>query len=191
VSSDFLTDTLWPEADGDMAMRNLKVTLSRLRRIACKKGDDPLPWIEVRGRHVSLVPSLCAIDSIRFRRKLEAALKEEKHLDLLMEALDLYKEDFLLHERNETWIIRHREALREEFIKGVISLSNACIKVGKPEAAVPYLQKAFVTDPINGEVSAHLMRCHLRWDIGLMPLEFSTKRRRSLKKSWALNPAPL
>jgi DNA-binding SARP family transcriptional activator len=190
VSSDFLTDTLWPEADGDMAMRNLKVTLSRLRRTPCKKGDDPLPWIEVRGRHVSLVPSLCAIDSIRFRRKLEAALKEEKHLDLLMEALDLYKEDFLLHERNETWIIRHREALREEFIKGVISLSNACIKVGKPEAAVPYLQKAFVTDPINGEVSAHLMRCHLELGYRSNAVRVFNKAKKILKKELGIEPGP-
>ena len=190
VSSDFLVDTLWPEADGDMAMRNLKVTLSRLRRVGCRKGEEPLPWIKVRARHVSLVNSLCVVDSIGFRRKLGAALKEEKNIDLLLRALDLYKDDFLAHERNETWIIRHRELLREEFMKGVISLSKACLKAGKPEVAVPYLQKAFDADPLNGEVSANLMRCHLEMGSRSEALKVFNKAKQILKKELGIEPGP-
>jgi DNA-binding SARP family transcriptional activator len=190
VSSDFLVDTLWPEADGDMAMRNLKVTLSRLRRVGCRKGEEPLPWIKVRARHVSLVNSLCVVDSIRFRRKLGAALKEEKNIDLLLQALDLYKDDFLGHERNEAWIIRHRELLREEFMKGVISLSNACLKAGKPEVAVPYLQKAFDADPLNGEVSANLMRCHLEMGSRSGALKVFNKAKQILMRELGIKPGP-
>ena len=190
VSADFLVDTLWPEADGDRAMSNLKVALSRLRRIGCSKGEEPLPWIEVRGRHVSLVNSVCAVDSIRFRRKLAAAMKAEINRDLLLEALDLYKEDFLAHESNESWIIRHREILREEFLKGVICLSNACIEAGTPERAVPYLQKAFDTDPLNGEVSSRLMRCHLEMGSRSKALKVFNKAKDMLKKELGIEPGP-
>lgn len=188
VSADFLVDTLWPEADGDRAMRNLKVALSRLRRIGCGKGEEPLRWIEVRGRHVSLVDAVCVVDSIRFRRKLAAAMKEGINRDLLLEALDLYREDFLTHERNEGWIIRHREILREEFLKGVISLTHACIEAGEAERAVPYLQKAFDTDPLNGEVSASLMRCHLEMGSRAGALKVFNKAKQILKKELGIQP---
>jgi DNA-binding SARP family transcriptional activator len=190
VSEDLLVDTLWPEADGDRAMRNLKVALSRLRRIGCRKGEEPLHWIEVRGRHVSLVETVCVVDSIRFRRKLATAMKQGINRDLLLEALDLYKEDFLAHEKNESWIIRHREILREEFLKGVISLSHACIEAGEPERAVPYLQKAFDTDPLNGEVSHCLMRCHLEMGSRSGALKVFKKAKQILKKELGIEPGP-
>jgi DNA-binding SARP family transcriptional activator len=188
VSADFLVDTLWPEADGDRAMKNLKVALSRLRRIGCRNGEEPLHWIEVRGRHVSLLHPVCVVDSIQFRRKLVAAMKEEINRELLLEALDLYKEDFLAHERNESWIIRHREILREEFLKGVISLTRACIEGGEAERALPYLQKAFDTDPLNGEVSACLMRCHLEMGSRSGALKVFKKAKQILKKELGIEP---
>ena len=188
VSEDLLVDTLWPEADGDRAMRNLKVALSRLRRIGCRKGEEPLHWIEVRGRHVSLLNPVCVVDSIRFRRQLAAAIKDGINRDLLLEALDLYKEDFLAHEKNESWIIRHREILREEFLKGVISLTHACIEAGEPERAVPYLQKAFDTDPLNGEVSSCLMRCHLQMGSRSEALKVFKKAKQILKKELGIEP---
>jgi len=190
VSADFLVDTLWPEADGDRAMRNLKVALSRLRRIGCRKGEEPLHWIEVRGRHVSLVNSVCVVDSIRFRRKLAAAMKEGINRDHMVEALDIYKEDFLAHEKNESWIIRHREILREEFLKGVISLTHACMEAGEPERAVPYLQKAFDTDPLNGEVSSCLMGCHLQMGSRSEALKVFKKAKQILKKELGIEPVP-
>lgn len=190
VSEDFLVDTLWPDADGDRAMKNLKVTLSRLRRIGCRKGEEPLHWIEVRGRHVSLVDSVCVVDSIRFRRKLAAAMKEGINRDLLLEALDFYKEDFLAREKNESWIIRHREILREEFLKGVIFLTHACIEAGDPERAVPYLQKAFDMDPLNGEVSSCLMQCHLKMGSRSEALKVFNKAKQVLKKELGIAPGP-
>jgi hypothetical protein len=35
-----LADMLWPDAEGDKALQNLKVALHRLRRLGCREGDE-------------------------------------------------------------------------------------------------------------------------------------------------------
>ncbi len=67
VPYEHLADTLWPDNDGDRAEQNLKVALSRLRRLGCRKGEEPIQWIAVKSKKVSLVRPLCAVDSIVFR----------------------------------------------------------------------------------------------------------------------------
>jgi DNA-binding SARP family transcriptional activator len=162
VSKDLLIDALWPDADGDLAMTNLKVALSRLRRVGCEKGQEPLPWIVVRHRHISLVKSLCFVDSIQFKSTLFAALKDRENEELLFKALDLYKNDFLVNDASEMWIIKHREVLREEFIKGVMVLSERCLEIEKLEEALPYLNKAVEKDPLHEGLYANLMKTYLK-----------------------------
>ncbi len=161
VSYDLLIDLFWPDTPGDIAENNLKVTLSRLRRIGCEGGERPLQWILVKQKKISLARPLCAVDSILFREILEEAFREKTDPDLLMKALDLYRDDFLARDYSETWIIRHREILRDDFIKATILLAELCMDNGDPGCCIPYLSHAVERDPLNEEVYAALMEVHI------------------------------
>lgn len=188
ISEDTLIDTLWPDVDGDLAINNLKVALSRLRRIGCEKGQEPIPWIAVRHRHVSLVKSLCRVDAIEFKMALSGALKEKDEIDLLIKALDLYQDDFLPNDSSELWIIRHREILREEFVKGVLILTERCLRLGKPEKALPYLHKAIEKDPINEELYVNLMKIYLKIGYPSQALKVFNQAKEILKRELAVEP---
>ena len=57
-----LADMLWPDAEGDKALQNLKVALHRLRRLGCREGDEAVNWVHVKQGMVSLVRGLCWVD---------------------------------------------------------------------------------------------------------------------------------
>lgn len=62
VPASRLADMLWPDAEGDKALQNLKVALHRLRRLGCREGDEPVNWVHVKQGRVSLVRGLCWVD---------------------------------------------------------------------------------------------------------------------------------
>lgn len=161
VSSSLLMDTLWPDSDGDTAWNNLKVALSRLRKTCTGNDKEPMQWIAVKHKHVSLARSLCSVDSIVFQDLLAAYPHDTSGNGRLLRALDLYKDDFLAHDDSEPWIVNHRELLRELFIRGVFTLFDSAADEKHLEMAIPYLQKAARKDPLNEGVYARLMRGYL------------------------------
>lgn len=123
VSVERLGDLLWPDADGDVARNNLKVALWRLRRLGCRKGETPLPWVATRHGHVSLVTRLCRVDCIEFKQNLQSALAEG-NVEGIREALSLFAADFLVSDDSEPWIVHHREELRLRYLKGTSALAD-------------------------------------------------------------------
>lgn len=110
VSVQRLCDLLWPDAEGDHAQVNLKVALSRLRRLGRQDRETPLPWIVTHHGQVSLVSSLCEVDCITFLRELQQS--GSNRTDSIRRALTLYKADFLVNDDSEPWIVGHRNFLR-------------------------------------------------------------------------------
>ncbi len=161
VPHELLMDILWPDADGDMAENSLKVTLSRLRRTISHPDSSPMQWLLVSKRRVSLARPLCWVDSIAFRQTVERALKKEADTELVKKALDLYTEDFLAGDSTRTWIARHRELLKEYFVKATLLLSENYRHEGRAECAIPYLNQAIEKDPLNEELHALLMETYL------------------------------
>lgn len=190
VSAGLLCDALWPDAEADMAMNNLKVALSRLRRVGGSNGADPLPWIAVRHKQVSLVRSLCAVDSILFQEKLDAALKDSNS-DLLPSALDLYQDDFLVNENSDIWIVRQRETLRDKFIKGAFTLHDAALTDQALERAIPYLHKAVETDPLNEQVHARLMRAYLTLGMPARALKAYRQAEETFRRELGIEPGAM
>ena len=162
VSYDLLKDLLWPEADGDVAENSLKVAISRLRRMVSSGKGKPVQWILVKQRKVSLARSICGVDSIVFKEYMDNAFKEEPDVAELMKVLELYQDDFLARDQSETWIIRHREILKEDFVRAVIYLSRICSCDGNITDATRFLNRAIDKDPLNEEVYAALMGLYLQ-----------------------------
>jgi DNA-binding SARP family transcriptional activator len=161
VSTSLLADLLWPDADGDTAKRNLKVTVSRLRKVGMVNNESNSQWLTVKQSQVSLVASECRVDALEFKRQISAALAPKTELERLHHALELYRNDFMVNDTSETWIIAHREHLREIYLNGVKEFAQRCIDANRHGECLSSLQKALNLDPLNEPLYAGLMRVYL------------------------------
>lgn len=190
ISASLLSDMLWPDSDGDVAMKNLKVALSRLRRIGLKDKEEHFPWFLVKHGQISLSRSLCSVDSILFQSKIQMAKNGKNNVDLFLNALDLYQDDFLPNDQSELWIIKHREFLREEFIRGVKTLAELTLAMEIPDIAIPYLEKAMDKDPLDESVYLHLMRVHLKTGYPSKAITLFKKLESTLMRELEIKPGP-
>ncbi|RMG03011.1 MAG: tetratricopeptide repeat protein [Nitrospirae bacterium] len=190
VSYDTLIDMLWPEMDGDRAENTLKVTISRLRRFGIDAECTPPRWLIVKGRRLSLARPLCGVDSIIFREAVKRCFNGMKDIDLLMKALDLYRDDFLVNDSAEIWIIRHREILREEFLRGTLLLTELLKEAGEPSLAVPYLERAIEKDPLNEEIYEYLIDVHLTRGYPSLAIKAYRRAEEALKRELGITPGP-
>jgi DNA-binding SARP family transcriptional activator len=159
ISTETLLDHMWPDADGDTAMNAFKTTLSRLRRVVGLNGEHPIEWISVHHRKVSLDTACCRVDAFEFRKRISYAMRSGS-AEQLAAALDLYTDDFLPDDVDHDGIKRQRQDLIEEYARGVQRYAECCLKEGRPEMAVPYLERALEKSPLHEVICACLMRCH-------------------------------
>ncbi len=159
VDMEHLAYLLWPDHDGDRAMNNLKMAISRLRQVG-SGGDEVVPWIAVKHKKVSLLRKLCQVDAIDFHRALDdvAARNDPSALE---KALSLYTGDFLPRDEGGGWIIQHRDFLRTRFVNGVLELSTCCLRKHDYDTALRFLEQARQSDPLHEGVYARLMEVYL------------------------------
>ncbi|MCU7936886.1 MAG: hypothetical protein KZQ99_18770 [Candidatus Thiodiazotropha sp. (ex Dulcina madagascariensis)] len=161
ISYEVLCDLLWPDADGDAAARNLKVAIHRLKKTGNDSPDPVVPWLLVKHKSVSLSGVLCHVDSLYFEAELSHVLGNGADIAGLAALLDLYRGDFLANDASEAWIVSRREALRKQYIHGVTSLHDVCLKEGQEPLAVPYLEKGLEYAPFQEALYERLMAVHL------------------------------
>ena len=188
---DLVTDTIWPDADGDKAANSFKVALSKLRRIGRKQSEAPLAWVKVQEKKVSLVRSLCVVDSIVFWGTVTEALRKLQDPESLSKALDMYTADFLRADVNEVWIIHRREVLRETYIRGVKALAAHDLDCGKPEEGFRHLERAAALVPFDEELYGLTMRCHLKKGYPSKAIEVFEQARESLFNKFGVSPGPI
>ncbi|MGD9008173.1 MAG: bacterial transcriptional activator domain-containing protein [Desulfobacteraceae bacterium] len=184
-----LMDMLWPEIDADNAYRNFKVTLSRLRHI--HRGAEEIDWVLVKQKKVSLSPSVCSVDTILFQQNLENAIRKDKpQVDDITGILDLYQDDFLRGDTRYPWIHRHRNDLREMFIKGLLLASELHLESGAPNEAIAHLDQAQKKDPLNEQVYALLMQAYMQMGYPSNAIQVYKKAKKILKTELGLQPGP-
>ena len=188
VSSENLSEILWPDAEGDKALNNLKIALHRLRRLGVADGKNPIPWIQVKDKGISLVKPLCSVDSILFKEMLDRSFRECKDVSRLKMALDLYSDDLLMKDCFEIWIIRHRELLKKMFIKAVILFSELSMESGSTEEALPYINKAVTKDQLDERLYILLMRSYIKVGYPAKALHVFKSTKSTLKKELGIEP---
>lgn len=190
ISSDRIMDALWPEADGAQGARNLKVTLSRLRRVGCKKGEQPLPWILARHKRLSLDQDLCQVDVFQFRERLGCGMKIDMDVESLREAIDLYKGDFLPEDRNADWVADHRRKLRSEYVDGVALMVERLLGMGRPDEAAAALESALEKVGLDSDLYALLMRAYIDLDQPGKVRDTFYAAAEQLKAEFGIDPDP-
>lgn len=157
VAAGDLADTLWPDADGDLAHKSLEVTLSRLRQLL---GGDNI--IRYSAGQLSIDPFLCRVDSLVLERLL-AELKgprDDKTVTLCETASGLYGGPFLPSDTDLTFTTRRREILKNAFLRMITAAGRSLERSGKWETAVEYYTKGIDTDELAEEFYQHLMVCY-------------------------------
>lgn len=117
IGKNKLIDHLWPDTDGDKAMRALDTTLHRLRKLV---GLDQI--IIVQDRKLLLNPQLCWLDSWALDKTFgqmdtlagQTELTCDEAISLLQQVLALYQGDFLHNDDGPDCIISYRDRLRSK-----------------------------------------------------------------------------
>jgi DNA-binding SARP family transcriptional activator len=149
-----LAGLLWGDLPEEGALANLRLALTKLRRVA----DDNL---QVTRGYVAADPSSYWLD----RRELEAALAGgDGDLERVRAAVGLYRGDFLddLVVRGapefEEWAGREREHLRRLAVTGLARLAEDAATRSDPAAGAELARRMLSLDPLSEEAHRLLMR---------------------------------
>jgi len=190
VAVERLTDLLWPDCDGDRAYSNLKMALSRLRRVGRIKGEAALPWLVMKQRRISLVRSLCRVDSLLFQENLARARQAADPLPFLRTAIAQYQGDFL-EDAEEGWIINHRNFLRREYVRAVTECVKLRISRGEEAGCLSCLATALRRENLNEELYALMMKVNMKLGYPAKALQVFRLAEKTLLQELGARPGPV
>lgn len=188
VGDDHVCDALWPDADGDAARRNLKITLHRLRRVL-----KPDPVQLVAGR-LSLNPERCWVDvwaCERLAARLEAAMDPASDADpvpLAGRVVRLYQGDFLGREADQPWMLPLRERLRSRLAGACTGLAHWHGQRGARAQAISAFRQALRIEPTAEPACRELMKALARQGDTAAALQAYHGLVRALEQRFATGP---
>ncbi len=161
VSIERLTESLWPDSDGDRARKVFNTTLNRLREMV---GHDGLL---VRAGRLSLSPDRCWVDAVHFVAQLAQAAQAlqagdtERAAGNLDEALALYRGPFLIGEFDPPEILSARTQFHAIFLRHVESFGDHYCRAKQPERAIVLYRRGLEADDQSESLYQRLLRCYL------------------------------
>ena len=169
VREEQLTESLWPDSDGDAANQALSVTLHRLRRLLGHDGA-----ILRADGHIGLAPSLCWVDVWAVEQTLaraEAAIARSPVRDhewaasirWTDRAVALYRGEFLGDPRSP-WAGRVDTNLRDQLLRQLRRIGLLWEGIGDWEAAAESYKRAVTIHEAAEDFHRRLMFAYLRLD---------------------------
>jgi DNA-binding SARP family transcriptional activator len=158
VNTRLLTESLWPDAEGDAAQGAFDATLHRLRRFL---GVDNA--VQLKDGKLGLNESICWVDAWAFEqtcRQEESPDAEPGNERIASESKlirRLYRGPFMASEDDEPWMLQSRERLRSLFRRRVSVLGQALEKHRQWDQAIDLFQHALDVDPLAEEIYQRLM----------------------------------
>jgi DNA-binding SARP family transcriptional activator len=158
VSENVLTDSLWPEVEGDTGHQNFKSSVHRLRKIL---GSEQA--LLVQGSRLSLNPDYCWVDTWAFEQLSQHVTQAGQRGKSRMEqAIALYKGPFLGTDCNAPWALSRSERLRTQFLKGVLKLGSDFEVVKQYQSAIEVYQRGMEVDDLAEVFYQRLITCYLK-----------------------------
>ncbi|HEX7958367.1 MAG TPA: AAA family ATPase, partial [Terriglobales bacterium] len=161
VSVDQLTESLWPESDGDRAYGVFTITLRRLRELI---GQEALI---LRNGRLSLDPEVCWVDVVQFSYHATAfsrasqngnAPSAEQHFQ---RAVEVYKGPFLPGEFAPGETLSARAQLHAVLLRMVLAHGDHHQNAGNVEQAVAVFERGLEADDTAEILYQRLMRCYV------------------------------
>lgn len=162
VSEARLSESLWPDAEGDVAHSAFTTTLSRLRKLLRHEA------LLMHDGQLSLNDRLCWLDTWAYQRLLAevehriakdpTAIEKIQHS--MNKALALYKGPLLARQSQMSWVLGPREALRLRLLRVIKHLIGVYGRQGRCRQVIGLYDKALELDQVSEEYYRGLMKCH-------------------------------
>lgn len=160
---DVLLEVFWPDSDPARARNRLHVALSAVRRSVRAVADIDI--IEYHDHGYRIPPCLTvSVDIARFDELVELGRREEIHdhpeaaSDLYMEAVSLYRGEFLADDPYESWTLLPRESMRIRYLDLLDRLAQLHIAAGRVRESMDVAQRILVEDDCREDAHRLLMR---------------------------------
>lgn len=187
-----LCDLLWPEAEREASLHNLRAALSSLRRHLEPPDVPPQTVLLATRATVELNAEAVVTDVSQLRQALAAAKRAEEpaaRADSLTRAVALY-EGPLLEGYYEEWVIPERERLSEVILQALVWLSRHHSETGDLDAALDYGRRAVTIDPLREEVQRNLIWLYARAGYTDTALRHYRRLREALRQELKVDPDP-
>jgi len=196
LKEELLSDTLWPEADGDRAHSAFTTTLSRLRQLI--GSERAIAYHEGK---TTLDPRYCWVDSWVFERifeQIEADSRRtgepetgyEEFSELTEKAINMYQGHFLANESEEIWTSSYRERLRERWIRLMSRWGHYLQQTGQWEKAVAHYERGLDLDEFTEEYYQGLMACYCQLGELVKAAQVYLRCRKTLVAGLGIEPSP-
>ncbi|KPL75474.1 hypothetical protein AC812_08465 [Bellilinea caldifistulae] len=143
---DQIVDLLWPELDGESAVRDFKVALNALNRtIEPQRPRETAPFFVRRQENMYGInpQAKVVVDADEFERLASESLSDEESL---RRALDLYQNDYLHECCYEDWSSIERERLRQVYFTAVQRLGELLGSQGRWDEVIAVCNAALLRD---------------------------------------------
>jgi two-component SAPR family response regulator len=203
ITEEQLSDTLWPDADGDQAHSAFTTNLSRLRQlIGVEKA------LKLQERKTTLDNRYCWVDAWAFERiaaQAEAAWNKcgqsgesdqlsKKHIAeavrLTEKALGIYKGHLLPADEAHFWTTSYRDRLKNKFHRLVIRVGDYLEEAGQLEKAVECYERGLELDDLAEEFYQHLMTSYFRLGQWTQGVGVYNRCKKMLSASMGIEPSP-
>jgi DNA-binding SARP family transcriptional activator len=157
-----LSESLWPDLDGDNAHNAFKSALGRLRKLV------PDAELIQQGGRLSIAAATCWVDALVFAERLAAclrALEAGQRVAALAElnaAIALYRGPFLDGEFEPPEVLAAREKLHGQFARHLGAVADTLRDAGEAASAIGLYQRGLEIDDVSEQFCAGLMNCHAR-----------------------------
>ncbi len=165
INKEFLSMSVWPEAEGDDAANSYDVTLHRLRKLL--KHKDALLASDSR---LTINNEAIWVDAWTFERllnQIDALMRnsESKAIEMtvvrtLDRAVTLYQGGFLIHESLRPWGLSMQERLRSKLMRSIVQVGTQAEAIGQWEVATHCYQNGLEIDPLYELFYQRLMICY-------------------------------
>ncbi|MBX3059826.1 MAG: hypothetical protein KF770_25520 [Anaerolineae bacterium] len=153
-----LAGLLWGDMPEETARANLRLTLSKLRKVL------PEPILQADRLEIGLANYWLDVREFEERLEIRDWRLETAQISNLQSPISLYRGDFLedFHVPNapefDDWVLRQREHWRHTAVTGLSQWLDTAVQQNDHTTGIPLARKLLAIEPWHEETHRHLMR---------------------------------
>ena len=194
LSRDYICDKLWPDSDLESAEQSFKVVLNSLKNTLepeRKPRQKPF-FINRRNTHYGLNPEAGYFYDVEEFENLislgQEAVNSEEEIDYYLEAIGLYRGDFLESEDYYIFTVDERERLKNLYLNTMDKVISYYYKQEKYEDCISYCNEVLQVDLAWEKAYYYLMCSYLKLNRRSMAIKTYKRCERVLADELSVKP---
>ena len=190
VPVETLTESLWPDSEGDKAYNSFSTTLNRLRKMIGREA------LHLQDGRLALDPHLCWVDALETMGLISSAERatsagdRDAAWDHLQAALSLYQGPFLDGEFDPPEILSARDKMHSHLMGRIEELGQFLDQNEQAEKAISLYQKGLAVDDLAESIYQRLLGIYLRKGRLAEGIAAYQRCRQILQAKLQVDPAP-